>query len=538
MSTQVQHRRGTAAQHEAFTGAMSEITHDTTRNSIRVHDGITEGGHATLMESEKGIAGGVAPLDADTLIPEEFLLNAPVGDGSVTDPKLPNYDPGTSPSAAKIRFMASTSSGAIAGAVSRPLDAKLSESLHAADFGVKADGISDDTTAMVAAFAAMQNTGRPLFLPRGTILVEPDTLVLGDGSVSGASTYQCCHIVGSGFAPYTRSGTVIKAKSNGTLLLEIKGLIEGVSFLNVQFDCAGLVNRGIDATALTVHNWDGFGIYDWLDNGMRFLNRNEPYPISVTWSCNNQFRRFFITSAYNRVYSSGLYFSGEVDLDNPPGPHDMHRSIFENGVIQMNKVPETDGCQAIFFGFVDSSQFREVDTIMIGSGKGYSATFSDQDNVGLPYPQNLLFIGCSLGGDAPRTIGSPGNNYFFHYAQKDGESLPADRERLRGFTDDGLFFGPHQIEKLTDALSMMGPTAAARTIRFETPDGTSAAKLVHNSSLGLEMQVWNGSSYATLMRWHPNGKTWVLVPDVGFREITAGSVDSAGAGFRYLRVQN
>lgn len=63
MSTQVQHRRGTAAQHENFTGAMSEITHDTTKNNIRIHDGETAGGHATLMESQVGVPSGVAPLD-------------------------------------------------------------------------------------------------------------------------------------------------------------------------------------------------------------------------------------------------------------------------------------------------------------------------------------------------------------------------------------------------------------------------------------------------------------------------------------------
>lgn len=41
MSTEVRWRRGTDAQHAAFIGAMSEITHDTTNNNLRVHDGVT-----------------------------------------------------------------------------------------------------------------------------------------------------------------------------------------------------------------------------------------------------------------------------------------------------------------------------------------------------------------------------------------------------------------------------------------------------------------------------------------------------------------
>ena len=44
MSTQVQYRRGTNAQNSAFTGALAEITVDTTNGTLRVHDGITAGG--------------------------------------------------------------------------------------------------------------------------------------------------------------------------------------------------------------------------------------------------------------------------------------------------------------------------------------------------------------------------------------------------------------------------------------------------------------------------------------------------------------
>lgn len=46
MSTQVQFRRGTAAQNNSFTGASGEITVDTTNTTLRVHDGVTAGGFA------------------------------------------------------------------------------------------------------------------------------------------------------------------------------------------------------------------------------------------------------------------------------------------------------------------------------------------------------------------------------------------------------------------------------------------------------------------------------------------------------------
>jgi len=44
MAIQVQLRRGTAAQNNAFTGAIGELSFDTTANQVRVHDGSTAGG--------------------------------------------------------------------------------------------------------------------------------------------------------------------------------------------------------------------------------------------------------------------------------------------------------------------------------------------------------------------------------------------------------------------------------------------------------------------------------------------------------------
>lgn len=44
MATQVQFRRGTSSENDAFTGALGEVTVDTTNDTVRVHDGSTAGG--------------------------------------------------------------------------------------------------------------------------------------------------------------------------------------------------------------------------------------------------------------------------------------------------------------------------------------------------------------------------------------------------------------------------------------------------------------------------------------------------------------
>jgi hypothetical protein len=48
MATQVQFRRGTTTQNNAFTGAIGEITYDTEAKTLRLHDGSTAGGGAVV----------------------------------------------------------------------------------------------------------------------------------------------------------------------------------------------------------------------------------------------------------------------------------------------------------------------------------------------------------------------------------------------------------------------------------------------------------------------------------------------------------
>ena len=50
MATQVQFRRGTTGQHSAFTGAVGEVTVDTEKKTVCVHDASTAGGFPLLKE--------------------------------------------------------------------------------------------------------------------------------------------------------------------------------------------------------------------------------------------------------------------------------------------------------------------------------------------------------------------------------------------------------------------------------------------------------------------------------------------------------
>jgi hypothetical protein len=73
----VQLRRGTTAENNSFTGAVGEITVDTTLSTIRVHDGVTQGGTATTLPTLENIAP-----DTDVDFNSQKIIN-------VSDPTNP-----------------------------------------------------------------------------------------------------------------------------------------------------------------------------------------------------------------------------------------------------------------------------------------------------------------------------------------------------------------------------------------------------------------------------------------------------------------
>lgn len=58
MATAIQRRRGNTAQHASFTGLAGEITIDTDKNTIVVHDGVTAGGHPLATAADYEALGG------------------------------------------------------------------------------------------------------------------------------------------------------------------------------------------------------------------------------------------------------------------------------------------------------------------------------------------------------------------------------------------------------------------------------------------------------------------------------------------------
>src|SRR5690554_6347087 len=59
MAKQVQYRRGTTVQHSAFVGVSGEMTVDTTKNTLVVHDGVTAGGTPLARATGETFTGNI-----------------------------------------------------------------------------------------------------------------------------------------------------------------------------------------------------------------------------------------------------------------------------------------------------------------------------------------------------------------------------------------------------------------------------------------------------------------------------------------------
>jgi hypothetical protein len=82
MSTQVQYRRGTATENNAFTGALAEITVDTTNWTLRVHDGATAGGGGNIA-TVSYVTAQLAALSANAITFGTSNVQIPESNGNV-----------------------------------------------------------------------------------------------------------------------------------------------------------------------------------------------------------------------------------------------------------------------------------------------------------------------------------------------------------------------------------------------------------------------------------------------------------------------
>lgn len=197
MASQLQLRRGTTVQHASFIGAPAEVTVDTDKKTVVVHDGSTAGGFPSATAAE--LAAGLATK-----------VSVGAAAGGALSGTFPN------PALAAITATGSTTA--------RSVQDRFADVVNVKDFGAVGDGVADDTAAIQAALDAASG----VFFPNGDYLITAPLDLNTGNYLSGVffgstitSTHNGAALRGKGVTPST--GTNVRRYSGGGINLRLIG---------------------------------------------------------------------------------------------------------------------------------------------------------------------------------------------------------------------------------------------------------------------------------------------------------------------------
>lgn len=210
---------------------------------------------------------------------------------------------GANTGAALVRFLQGGTS-----AVARTAQDKMSDIIDAKDFGVTANGVTDDTSAMVNAIARARAMARPLHLPAGTIKTSAAL------DISGVT------LIGAGKDYRNASGTVIQGAGTHDVLVQSTAAaadtVIGLHNLRIK---GGLC--GVKVRYMLHSHWSNVHITDCAD-GIQFGNSSDAgglfntfdnIEVVVTGTALDVNGNGFVNAnSFNQCYFSGDQYGGRI----------------------------------------------------------------------------------------------------------------------------------------------------------------------------------------------------------------------------------
>lgn len=399
-----------------------------------------------------------------------------------------------------------------AGAIVRTAQAKMRDIINVIDFGATGNGLSDDTIAIQAAInRAASNGGGNVYFPPGVFRITSQLSVTTSG----------VRLIGSGSSPYySGAATEIAwhgAANTGATMLYFQ-FADDVGFEGMELNCRNLCGIGLTAQGVKLSSFSRFSIRDFTNAGFNGICGD----VFGQWSSSNKVENFLITSANNGVV--GLFLNGSTVENN-----DWWNNVFKAGFVQVARTATPSYAAAL--DFCDSNTFVEVDFGVYGAGNGAGLLLRSQNRNA--YPENNFFYSCSIQTSVQVIEGGGkfiGDHFFFAHTLKDGETIPR-HPKLRGFTDAGSFFG----EVFTIQQN-------AGRLRFAPNSANRSYDILHNADdtndFGLQVIRRVAGADTVIGQWAQNGAFYVFIQAIGLKEVQVGAADSAGTGFRTLKVSN
>lgn len=325
------------------------------------------------------------------------------------------------------------------GAVKSTAEDKLRESVSVKDYGAKGDGVTDDTLAIQRAINSLPATGGVVCFPPG-IYRTTDTIFIGNGTDSTASTVNCIRLVGvgggkAGAWPHDSGfGSVIRY-DGGTAkpIIRILGPINSPGVEGIALDGnSRKASHGIWLTSVIAGKFDDVSIKDVATVGIKTDCAVGPF--ASTWNtiyC--EFSNLWINIG-SSPYATCVLYSGSVGNTADTNLCNM-RNVFL-------LYSGTHG-KGIQLDYADSNYFENINCYRNGADDGSTYGVLFNGTVFPPYPDQNTFVhfnGPNQATNAAAVFGSPNKNFFYSWMEGDGAVIPSS-PAISGITTTGKVFG-------------------------------------------------------------------------------------------------
>jgi hypothetical protein len=260
----------------------------------------------------------------------------------------------------------------------------------ARQFGVKADGVTDDIVAMNNAIASLPVTGGTIDCRDCAVIAISLALIIGNGTTTTASTRNGVTLLGAGGSDvFAGTGTTLKwigATGGTTTVCAFLGSMIGGGLLgNWIIDPNGKASHGLYVNHLVDGDFGNINIKQCTGIACNLSTQTSPDPYG---GCrNNQFKSLSINSVPSG--GTGLKMDGILTI-----PGNILQNRFD--ILEINNMAQ-NGATGLLLGWADFNVFDLVDITGTAGGTSVGVLFQGQDSTHVSFQNKFGCFANNMG---------------------------------------------------------------------------------------------------------------------------------------------